>query len=108
MQHQPGNVQANTMTERIIVLTVRHDPSLFPDEGALVSAIKSALFTKSAWFRNDQPNVTTIDVAEVMRVDAKCKHCGRDIELVDDDINLWSDDRGIDCEYNNSHEPEES
>ena len=53
------------MRHRTFTITVEHDDSLFPDEGALLSAINLALRTKRAWFGPDKPGVMTVEVAEV-------------------------------------------
>jgi hypothetical protein len=52
------------MKRRTFILTIEHDDSLFPDEGALRNAVERVLYTKHAWFTADRPGVMAVALTE--------------------------------------------
>jgi hypothetical protein len=52
------------MLTKTFTITVHHDESLFPDEGALHHAIDHALRSRRHWFGPDIPDVMTLTLTE--------------------------------------------
>lgn len=52
------------MRQQSFLITVEHDDSLFPDEGALEGAIWTAIHSRHSWFGPDddvmQMSITTV------------------------------------------------
>lgn len=117
MQHQPDThkVQASTVvyqTGRIVscMSTNGRDQLLLTADSEQHAEYQASVLRGllADAYLAGQADERAYHDREAEQYTATCASCDRPIMLVDDEHGIWSDDRGIDCEFGSFHEPSES